>query len=75
MFSQVCGWVHCHRSMSQEHLPLHLGCFEFVHIVPRRGRALFGALLTLLLAPYNESPPHKRHSFRSETESLSQDPG
>ena len=39
-----------HRGISQENLPLYLGCFEFVHNVRRRGKALLGALPDLLLA-------------------------
>ena len=38
-----------HRGISQGHLPLYLGFFEFVHNVRRRGQALLGALLELLL--------------------------
>jgi transposase len=33
----------------QERLPLYLGFFEFVHNVRRRGKALLGALIGLLL--------------------------
>ena len=35
----------------QEKLPLYLGSFEFVHNVRRRGKALLGALVELLLRP------------------------
>jgi transposase-like protein len=38
-----------HRGISQDHLPLYLGCFEFVHNVRRRGSALLGSLLGLSL--------------------------
>ena len=38
-----------HRGISQEKLPLYLGFFEFVHNVRKRGKALLGALLELLV--------------------------
>ena len=40
-----------HRGISQEKLPLYLGSFELVHNVRRRGKALLGALVELLLRP------------------------
>jgi transposase len=36
------------RGVSQEKLPLYLGFFEFVHNVRERGKALLGALISLL---------------------------
>ncbi|MEO0536015.1 MAG: DDE transposase, partial [Cyanobacteria bacterium P01_A01_bin.123] len=36
--------------ISQEHLPLYLGFFEFVHNVRSRGKALLGNLLETVLA-------------------------
>lgn len=44
------SWLRPHRGLSQDHLPLYLGFFEFVHTVRRRGKALWGALLELLFA-------------------------
>ncbi len=38
-----------HRGVSQEKLPLYLGFFEFVHNVRKRGKALLGALIGLLV--------------------------
>jgi hypothetical protein len=38
------------RGISQEKLALYLGFFMFVHNVRRRGKALLGALLELLLS-------------------------
>ena len=38
-----------HRGVSQEKLPLYLGFFEFVHNVRKRGKALLGALISLLV--------------------------
>ena len=39
-----------HRGISQEKLPLYLGFFEFVHNVRKRGKALLGALIELLVS-------------------------
>jgi transposase-like protein len=40
-----------HRGIPQEHLPLYLAFFEFVHNVRQRGKALLASLLAALLAP------------------------
>src|SRR5262245_52909980 len=48
-WSLLRSWLRPHRGISQEHLPLYVGFFEFVHHVRRRGKALLGALLELLL--------------------------
>ena len=47
------SWLRPHRGISQERLPLYLGFFEFVHNVRRRGKALLGSLIELLVAPRN----------------------
>ena len=47
--SLLRSWLRPHRGISQDNLPLYLGFFEFVHNVRRRGKALLGALLDLLL--------------------------
>jgi transposase len=47
--SLLRSWLRPHRGISQEHVPLYLGFFEFMHNVRRRGKALVGALLELLL--------------------------
>ena len=39
-----------HRGISQEKLPLYLGFFEFVHNVRKRGKALLGSLIKLLVS-------------------------
>jgi hypothetical protein len=39
-----------HRGISQEKLPLHSGFFEFVHNVRKRGKALLGVLIELLVS-------------------------
>ena len=41
--------LHAHRGISQQKLPLHLGVFEFVHNVRRRGKARLGALVAALV--------------------------
>ena len=48
-WSLLRSWLRPHRGISQDHLPLYLGFFEFVHNVRRRGKALLGALLEILL--------------------------
>ena len=39
-WSLLRSWLRPHRGISQDHLPLYLGFFEFVHNVRRRGKAL-----------------------------------
>ena len=54
LWSLLRSWLRPHRGISQEHLPLYLGFFEFVHNVRKRGKALLPSLLGLLLAtPWN----------------------
>jgi transposase-like protein len=50
-WSLLRSWLRPHRGASQEELPLYPGFFEFVHNVRRRGKALLGALVGLLLKP------------------------
>ena len=52
-WSLLRSWLRPHRGVSQERLPLYLGFFEFVHNVRRRGKALLGSLIELLVAPRN----------------------
>jgi transposase len=52
-WSLLRSWLRPHRGISQERLPLDLGFFEFVHNVRKRGKALLGALVELLVAPRN----------------------
>jgi transposase-like protein len=52
-WSLLRSWLRPHRGVSQERLPLYLGFFEFVHNVRRRGKALLGAPIGLLVAPRN----------------------
>jgi transposase len=48
-WSLLRSWLGPHRGVSQERLPLYLGFFEFIHNVRKRGKALLGSLLSLLL--------------------------
>lgn len=50
-WSLLRSWLRPHRGISQEKLPLYLAFFEFVHNARRRGKALLGALLAILVAP------------------------
>jgi transposase-like protein len=43
-WSLLRSWLHPHRGISQERLPLYLGFFEFVHTTQKRGKALLSAL-------------------------------
>jgi transposase-like protein len=52
-WSLLRSWLRPHRGVSQEKLPLYLGFFEFVHNIRRRGKALLGSLIDLLVAPQN----------------------
>jgi transposase-like protein len=49
-WSLLRSWLRPHRGISQERLPLYLGFFEFVHNVRKRGKALLGSLIALLLS-------------------------
>lgn len=49
-WSLLRSWLRPHRGISQEHLPLYLGFFEFVHNTKRRGKSLLLSLLGLLLS-------------------------
>jgi transposase-like protein len=48
-WSLLRSWLRPHRGLSQEKLPLSLGFFEFVHNVRKRGKALLGALIEILV--------------------------
>ena len=50
VWSLLRSWLRPHRGISQEKLPLYLGFFEFVHNVRKRGKALLGSLIELLVA-------------------------
>lgn len=50
-WSLLRSWLRPHRGISQEKLPIYLGFFEFVHNTRRRGKALLGSLMGLLLQP------------------------
>jgi transposase len=44
------SWLRPDRGLSQDKLPLYLGFFQFVYNARRRGKALFGTLITGLVA-------------------------
>src|SRR4051812_26086594 len=48
-WSLLRSWLRPHRGISQEKLPIHLGFFQFVHNVRRRGKALLGSLIEALV--------------------------
>jgi hypothetical protein len=48
-WSLLRRWLRPHRGISQEKLPLSLGFFECVHNGRRRGKALLGSLIALLV--------------------------
>jgi transposase len=48
-WSLLRSWLRPHRGISQEKLPLYLGFFEFVHNIRKRGKALLGSLIALLV--------------------------
>jgi transposase-like protein len=48
--SLLRSWLRPPRGISQEHLPLYLGSFEFVHNARVRGKHLLPALLGVLVA-------------------------
>ena len=49
-WSLLRSWLRPHRGIFQAKLPLYLGFFEFVHNVGRRGKALLGSLIELLVS-------------------------
>jgi transposase-like protein len=49
VWSLLRPWLRPHRGISQRHLPLYVGCFEFIHNVRKRGKALFSSLVAVLL--------------------------
>jgi transposase-like protein len=48
-WSLLRSWLRPHRGISQELLPCYLDFFEFISNVRKRGKAVLGSLLTLLL--------------------------
>jgi len=48
-WSLLRSWLRPHRGISQYHLPIYLGFFEFVHNVKKRGKALLNSLLELIV--------------------------
>ena len=54
-WSLLRSWLRPHRGISQEKLPQYLGFFEFVHNTRKRGKALLGSLVHLLVGKTPES--------------------
>ena len=50
VWSLLRSWLRPHRGISQEHLPLYLSFFQFVHNARVRGKGLLPALLGALVA-------------------------
>jgi len=50
VWSLLRSWLRQHWGILQEHLPVSLGCFEFVHNVRKRGKALFPTLIEFVVA-------------------------
>ena len=48
-WSLLRSWLRPHRGISQKHLPIYLGFFEFVHNAKKRGKALLSTLLELFV--------------------------
>jgi|TARA_Y100000310_G_C20518810_1_gene732605 transposase-like protein len=48
-WSLLRSWLRPHRGISQEKLPLYLAFFEFIHNSRKRGKALLGSLIGILL--------------------------
>jgi len=49
-WSLLRRWLRPPGGIPQEKLPLYLGFFEFVHNVRKRGKAVLGALIELLIS-------------------------
>ena len=49
-WSLLRSWLRPHRGISQAHLPIYLGFFEFVHNAKKRGKALLSSLLELIIS-------------------------
>lgn len=49
-WSLLRSWLRPHRGISQEKLPLYLGFFEFVHNAKKRGKAVLGSLIKLIVS-------------------------
>lgn len=77
--SKACGRccappLRPHRGISQELLPLYLGFFEFVHNFRKRGKALLGSLLALLLSSSEKTAIEPCGIRGGEAEKISRPP-
>ena len=48
-WSLLRSWLRPHRGISQQHLPIYLRFFGFVHNAKKRGKALISSLLELIV--------------------------
>ncbi len=48
-WSLLRSWLRPHRGISQENLPIYLGCFQFIHSARKIGKHLLGALFGSLV--------------------------
>lgn len=48
-WSLLRSWLRPHRGISQDKLPIYLGFFEFIHNTKKRGKALLGSLIKLMV--------------------------
>lgn len=56
VWSLLRSWLRPHRGVSQRWLPVYVGFFSVIHNLRRRGRAVLGPLLHLLLNPTPRYP-------------------
>ena len=49
-WSLLRSWLRPHRGIAQEYLPFYLAFFQFIHNQRRRGMAVLGSLLGLVLS-------------------------
>jgi hypothetical protein len=70
-WSLLRSWLRPHRGISQDHLPLYLEFFEFVHNVRRRGKALLGALIERMVnLSFGFLPLPEQHRIVAKVDSL-----
>ena len=49
IWSLLRSWLRPHRGISQEHMPVYLGFFEFMHNIRKRGKAILEDLCRTVL--------------------------
>lgn len=50
VWSLLRSWLRPHRGVSQDKLPLYVALFEATHNIRKRGKALLGSLIELILS-------------------------